>query len=29
MEFIESTFNADSELERETVNKFIDEIKLL
>jgi hypothetical protein len=29
MEFIESTFNADSELERETVNKLIDEITII
>lgn len=28
MVFIESIFNADNELERETVNKLVDEIKL-
>ena len=28
MDFIESTFNADNELEREIVNKLVDEITI-
>jgi len=29
MDFIESTFKADNELERETVNKLVDEITII